>query len=104
MAIYVVKPSMPSFDEYIEAIRPIFESCILSNMGPIHQEFQQKLMDFLHVPHLSLFVNGHLALENAIQALGLSDSLGGEVITTPFTLSGMVSNQYFAIFENLTIP
>ena len=74
---------MPAFEEYAEEIRPVFESHILTNMGPVYKKFQHQLIDYLHVPYLSLFTNGHLALETALQALGLPK--GGEVITTPFT-------------------
>jgi dTDP-4-amino-4,6-dideoxygalactose transaminase len=75
---------MPTLEDYIEEIKPIFESHHLTNMGPVYKRFQHQLMDYLQVPELSLFVNGHMALEMAIQALGLQKP-GGEVITTPFT-------------------
>lgn len=89
MSIYVTRPSMPSLDDYIEEIKPIFENRILTNMGPVYKKFQSMLIQYLDVKELSLFVNGHLALEMAIQALGLKergqDLHDGEVITTPFT-------------------
>lgn len=83
MSIYVAQPSMPDLDEFIEEIRPVWESRILSNMGPLHDKFQKLLAGYLSVSHLSLFVNGHAALELAIEALGLT----GEVITTPYTFA-----------------
>ena len=76
---------MPSLEDYIEEIRPIFESHMLTNMGPVYKRLQHQLIDYLGVPYLSLFVNGHMALEMAIQALGLGDMFEHEVITTPFT-------------------
>ncbi len=89
MPIYVTRSSMPDIEDYIEEIKPIFESRILTNMGPIYKKFQAQLITYLGVPELSLFVNGHMALEMAMQALGLKkrgeDLGGGEVITTPFT-------------------
>lgn len=89
MPIYVTRSSMPSLEDYVEEIKPIFESHMLTNMGPVYKKFQHQLIDYLQVPELSLFVNGHMALEMAIQALGLKDKGvevgGGEVITTPFT-------------------
>ena len=89
MSIYVTRSSMPSLEDYVEEIRPIFESRILTNMGPVYQKLKSQLMNYLDVPELSMFVNGHLALETAIQALGLKEQGellgGGEVITTPFT-------------------
>ena len=89
MPIYVTRPSMPKMEDFIEEIRPIFDSHVLTNMGPVYKKFQSELVNYLGVPELSLFVNGHLALEMAIHALGLKDKGeqigGGEVITTPFT-------------------
>jgi Predicted pyridoxal phosphate-dependent enzyme apparently involved in regulation of cell wall biogenesis len=90
---------MPTLEEYIEEIKPIFESHHMTNMGPIYNKLQQQLIDYLGVPELSLFVNGHMALEMAIDALGLKEK-GGEVITTPFTF---VSTTH-AITRNGLIP
>ena len=84
MSIFVTRSSMPSLEEYVEEIKPIFESHWMTNMGPVYKKFQQQLKFYLGVPEISLFVNGHMALEMAIDALGLKDR-GGEVITTPFT-------------------
>ncbi len=81
--IYVTQSSMPSYEEYIEAIKPLWESRWLTNMGQYHYELEQRLGEYLGVPELSLMVNGHLALELAIQAMEFPE--GGEVITTPFT-------------------
>ncbi len=81
--IYVTRSSMPSYEEYIEAIRPLWDSHWLTNMGKYHAELEQKLKEYLDVPELSLMVNGHMALELAIQAFGFPE--GAEVITTPFT-------------------
>ncbi len=74
---------MPSFEEYCEAIRPIFESRWLTNAGPVHNDFAEKVKGYLGAENISLFTNGHLALCIALRALGLT----GEVITTPFTFA-----------------
>lgn len=81
--INVTRSSMPSYEEYCEAIKPIFESRHLTNMGPVHNEFKLKVSDYLGVENISLFTNGHLALLIALKTLGLK----GEVITTPFTFA-----------------
>lgn len=81
--ILVTRSSMPSFEEYTEMIRPLWESRWLTNMGNYHRQFEAKLCDYLKVQNVSLMVNGHMALEMAIQAMGFPK--GGEVITTPFT-------------------
>lgn len=84
MPIFVTRSSMPTLEEYIEQIKPIFDSHVLTNMGPIYKELQHRLIEYLDVPYLSMFGNGHMALELAIQAMGLNIP-GGEVITTPYT-------------------
>ena len=89
MSILVTRSSMPSLEEYVEEIKPIFESHWMTNMGPIYKKFQQELINYLDVPEMSLFVNGHMALEMAIHALDLRCE-GGEVITTPFTFVSTV--------------
>lgn len=81
--ILVTRSSMPPYEEYIEAIKPLWDSHWLTNMGKYHKELEEKLKEYLDVPELSLMVNGHMALELAIQAFGFPE--GAEVITTPFT-------------------
>ena len=83
--ILVTRSSMPDLQEYIEEIAPLWDSHWLTNMGVKHKELQAKLEELFQVPHVTLYTNGHLALENAIAALNLP--AGGEVITTPFTFA-----------------
>jgi dTDP-4-amino-4,6-dideoxygalactose transaminase len=81
--ILVTKSSMPEFEEYIETIRPIWDSHWLTNMGQYHNELMKQLKEYLEVDRLELFTNGHMALELTLQAFDLQ----GEVITTPFTFA-----------------
>ena len=81
--IPVVSPSMPPLDEYMEEISSLWETKQLTHSGPKHVELQKQLEDFLEVEHVTLYANGHLALEAALDALNLE----GEVITTPFTFA-----------------
>jgi len=74
---------MPDFDEYVEEIRSIWDNIWLTNMGPKHNQLEQQLCEYLNVPYISLFTNGHNALEIAIQAFRLA----GEVITTPYSFA-----------------
>ena len=83
MRINVTQSSMPSFEEYCEEIKELWESHWLTNMGAKHKAFQAQLEQYLNTPHVSLYTNGHLALENVIAAMDLPQ--GSEVITTPFT-------------------
>ena len=81
--ILVTKTSMPPYEEYINEIKDIWDSCWLTNMGPKHNLLENQLKEYLSVKNISLFTNGHNALELCIQAMNLS----GEVITTPFTFA-----------------
>ena len=81
--ILVTRSSMPSYEEYCEMIKPLWESHWLTNMGEYHRALEQKLEEYLHTKYLSLTVNGHMALELAIQSMNFPE--GAEVITTPFT-------------------
>jgi dTDP-4-amino-4,6-dideoxygalactose transaminase len=81
--ILVTRTSMPPYEEYIEAIKPLWDSRWITNMGQYHKELEKRLKEYLDVPELSLMVNGHMALEMAIQAFDFPE--GAEVITTPFT-------------------
>ena len=61
--ILVTRSSMPSFEEFTEMIRPIWDSAWLTNMGEYHETLKEKLKAYLKTPNLELFVNGHMALE-----------------------------------------
>lgn len=83
MTINVTRSSMPPFEEYCEEIRELWDSHWLTNMGSKHQQLEQELKHFLGCEEIALFTNGHLALENVIEAFRLE----GEIITTPFTFA-----------------
>jgi len=74
---------MPPFEEYVQEIESIWATRFLTNAGEKYHALEDALKTYLDSPNISLFVNGHLALETAISAL----SLKGEVITTPFTFA-----------------
>jgi len=82
-AIQVTQPSLPPLDEYVDEISSIWQSHWLTNMGDKHKELEKQLREYLKVDHLSLFTNGHTALEATICALELQ----GEIITTPFSFA-----------------
>jgi dTDP-4-amino-4,6-dideoxygalactose transaminase len=79
--IYVTQPSLPPLEEFTEYLKQIWNSKILTNNGPFHQQFEKDLAEYLGVKYLSLFANGTLALVTALHALRIT----GEVITTPFS-------------------
>ena len=81
--IQVTRSSMPDYREYIDEIKQLWDSRWLTNMGTKHQQLEARLLDYLDTPNITLFTNGHLALEAALTAF----ELNGEVITTPFTFA-----------------
>lgn len=93
--IFVTKALLPPYEEYIKRIKPLWSSSRITNMGELHRELEKKLKEYLSVEEISLFTNGHMALELALQAFHLE----GEVITTPFTF---VSTTHAIARNNLT--
>lgn len=94
--INTTKPYLPPFDEYVEAIRPLWESHMITNMAAYHNILEEKLKNYLNVPGFLLFSNGHTALELTLHAMNLQ----GEVITTPFTFASTTH----AIVRNGLMP
>ena len=79
--IPVTKSFLPPLEDYVEYLKKIWDSNQLTNNGPLVQELEAKLKDYLGVKHLFFVSNGTIALQIAIKALDLH----GEVITTPFS-------------------
>ena len=79
--IHVTQPHLPPLEEFIPYLQQIWDTKVLTNGGPFHQQFEAALCKYLGVKHLALFTNGTLALLTALQALRVT----GEVITTPYS-------------------
>jgi dTDP-4-amino-4,6-dideoxygalactose transaminase len=79
--INVTKPFMPPFAEVQKYMEQIWARNWYTNNGPLVNELELKLKEYLNVPHLLYLNNGTIALQIAIKALELS----GEIITTPFS-------------------
>ena len=86
--VMVTRSSMPSFEEYAEEIKSIWETRWLTNSGVKHVELEKRLCDYLKVENLNLCVNGHQALEAILEVLDLK----GEAITTPFTFTSTTNS------------
>lgn len=83
--INITRSSMPTYEEYCEEIRGLWDSRWLTNMGIKHRQLEADLKNYLHTPNITLYTNGHLALEHIISAMDFP--AGSEIITTPFTFA-----------------
>lgn len=74
---------MPPFEEYAREISSLWKTHWLTNMGEKHKLFEKQLCDYLGIENITLYTNGHSALECALEVLELQ----GNVITTPFSFA-----------------
>lgn len=99
--IYVTQPYLPPLEQFIPYLEQIWKSKQITNNGPLHQQLEQELCNYLGVPQISLFCNGTIALLTALQALGIE----GEVITTPYsfvaTSHALLWNQLTPVFVDI---
>ncbi|HUW14833.1 MAG TPA: DegT/DnrJ/EryC1/StrS family aminotransferase [Anaerolineae bacterium] len=86
--INVTKTYLPPLEEYVQYLEGIWERNWVTNNGPLVQELEAKLKEYLGVKHLFFVSNGTMALQIAIKALGLQ----GEIITTPFSYVATTSS------------
>ena len=79
--INVTKPFLPPIEEYQAYVKEIWDRNWLTNNGPLVNDFELKIKEYLGLDHFLFLANGTIALQLAIKALGLK----GEIITTPFS-------------------
>lgn len=99
--IPVTKPFLPPEEEYRALLSEIWDRNWLTNNGPLVQQLEKRLTEYLDVPYLSLVSNGTIAQQIAMKALDLT----GEIITTPFsyvaTASSIVWENYTPVFVDI---
>lgn len=86
--INVSKPFLPPIEDYQNAVESIWKRNWLTNNGPLVNELELKLKEYLGLDHLLYLSNGTIALQIAFKALELK----GEVITTPFSYVATTSS------------
>lgn len=91
--INVTKAFLPPIAEYQKLVAEIFERVWLTNNGPLVNELELSVKEYLDVPHMLFLNNGTIAIQLAIKALGIK----GEVITTPFSYVATTSS---LVWEN----
>jgi dTDP-4-amino-4,6-dideoxygalactose transaminase len=91
--INVTKPFFPPINEYYEQLQEIWKRGWITNNGPVLNDLELKLKEYLKIDHILYLSNGTIALQIAIKALNLK----GEVITTPFSYVATTSS---LVWEN----
>lgn len=84
----VTKSYLPNKDKYKVYVDEIFDSCHLTNSGPLLQKLEARLAEYLGVKHVICVANGTLALQVAYKALNLK----GSVVTSPFSFAATSSS------------
>lgn len=79
--LFVGCPNVGDLDIFYDRTKAILNSRRFSNNGPVVQELENKLQEYLGVRHCIAICNATVGLQVCAHALGLT----GEVITTPYT-------------------
>lgn len=79
--LHVGRPNIGNREAFLARVNQILDNQWLTNNGPMVQEFERRIADYLGVKHCVAMCNGTIALEIAIRALDLS----GEVIVPSWT-------------------
>ena len=99
--IPVTKPFLPPQETYLQLVKEIFGRNWLTNNGPLVNQLELNLKEYLDVKHLLFVSNGTIAIQLAIRALDLK----GEIITTPFsyvaTTSSIVWEHATPVFSDI---
>ena len=91
--INVTKAFLPPLEEYTKYLEGVWNRVHLTNHGPLVNELEEKLKEYLGVKHFYFINNGTVAIQLAIKALDLK----GEIITTPFSYVATTSS---IVWEN----
>jgi len=79
--LHVGRPNIGDHERFMQYARDILERQWLSNNGPLAQQLEREVAEYLGVRHCVAMCNGTIALEIAIRALDLR----GEVIVPSYT-------------------
>jgi len=80
--IYPTQPLLAPLDQYVEILKGVWKSGILTHNGPLVQQLEKEIDTYLGTDTTVVVTNGTIAMQLAMRAL---DLLEGEVITTPFS-------------------
>ena len=80
-SLTVARTHLPPLEEYVGYLKEIWEEGQVTNNGPLVQQLERRLEQYLAVPHVQFVNNGTVAIQLALNAL----ELHGDIITTPYS-------------------
>lgn len=86
--IPVTKPFLPPKEEYDKYLEGIWKRNWLTNNGPLVNDLELKLKDYLGLNHCLFVTNGTIAIQIALKTLNITKY----VITTPFSYVATTSS------------
>ena len=86
--IPVTKPFSPPIEEYHMLMQGIWKRNWFTNNGPLVNDLELRLKEYLDIKHLLYVTNGTIAIQIALKALNITK----EVITTPFSYVATTSS------------
>lgn len=99
--ILVTKPFSPPIEEYNEKIKGIWDRNYFTNNGPLVQQLEKELKEYLGVSNLTYLTNGTISLQIALKSLPKK----GKILTTPFsyiaTSSSIVWEGFTPVFIDI---
>jgi dTDP-4-amino-4,6-dideoxygalactose transaminase len=96
--IPIMRPQLPPLERYVELLRRVWDSHMLSNFGPLAREFEGGAQRYLGNSHVRAIASGDIGMIAAIAALDLPE--GSEAIVPSFTFNSTVN----AIAWNGLVP
>lgn len=85
--IYVTMPTLAPLEDVDVYLKQVWESGVMTHNGPLLRKFEHDVAEWHGMQHHTVVVNGTIALQLAIRALGLK----GEIITSPFSFIATTS-------------
>jgi len=92
--IPITRPDLPPLDEYVEVLRGVWESQMLSNFGPLSEKLAQVAVDILKVPIVMPVACGDVGLITTLKALGLP--AGAPCYISNFTFASTINAAVWA--------
>ena len=83
---HLVRPSLPPFEDFVEDLKRIYSTRMLSNQGYFVKKMEKRIANELGVEHCAAFCNGTIAIMALVKALGIS----GKVLVPSFTFAATV--------------